>query len=159
MAALTPPFYHFSPTRNTRSQGKHPWEAIPNPSLGDFEKAYNTNRHQHWFYCSFHLYKAACRQTAPFQPTLSLQELEELYRKELVHSHLTLSTTKQSCCSRSRMGLLSLPSKACGQVMWVCPAEHRASHAQQGAETPETQLSLLTKLEKSSTSQTSFLLT
>lgn len=78
MAALTPPFYHFSPTRNTRSQGKYPWEAIPNPSLGDFEKTYNTNRYQHWFYCSFHLYKAACRQTAPFQPTLSLQELEEI---------------------------------------------------------------------------------
>lgn len=78
MAALTPPFYYFSPARNTRSQEKYPWKAIPNASLGGFEQTYNTNQCQHGFYCSFHLYKAACRQTAPFQPTLSLQELEEI---------------------------------------------------------------------------------
>lgn len=87
MAASTPPFYHLSPTRNTRSREKYPWKAISlpapqslvwNPFLEGSEKGYNTNQYQHWFYCSFHLHKAVCRQIAPFQPTLPLQGHEEI---------------------------------------------------------------------------------
>lgn len=83
-----------------------------------------------------------------------------------MHSQLTLNTTKQSC-SRGRMGLPSLPSKAFGQGLFphtgdvglATRSKEQAPLQPCSAGSWQTQLSLLTRLEKSSTSQTSFLLT